>query len=219
LEQENIVDTTLRLVSEVPSVEHGRSKQLIVSGHAKAWASDWWSEKQLASTTVLGLFFGAKQPAKFWPLEQVHSLIVNWLNHHKKQSVVVFGGIHEDLLTQALLQRLSTQHSSRVKSAVGTCSLTQTAALMQRCHVMVCTDSGPMHMADALQLPMVALMSHHNHQGIWAPISSNVTVIAKQVACGPCFKVVCDKGNACMDMISAEEVLKEVFTQLKAKAI
>jgi ADP-heptose:LPS heptosyltransferase len=219
LEQENIVDTTLRLVSEVASVEHDRLKQLVVSGQAQAWASDWWREKQLGSATVLGLFFGAKQPAKFWPQEQVHSLIVNWLNHHSQHSIVVLGAIHEDLLTQALLQRLSAQHSSRVKSAVGACSLTQTAALMQRCHVMVCTDSGPMHMADALQRPMVALMSHHNHQGIWAPVSSNVTVIAKQVACGPCFKDVCDKGNACMDLISAKEVLKEVFTRLESRAL
>ncbi|CAM8630788.1 RfaF ADP-heptose,LPS heptosyltransferase [Comamonadaceae bacterium] len=218
LETENMVDTTLRLMGPVPVSVSSRAKHLGVSAAAQTWAKDWWTAAQLDSATVLGLFFGSKQPAKFWPQERVQALLTQWLDAHAHHQVVILGAAHEEALTRGLLQRLPVAHVARVKSAVGVCSLTQTAALMQRCDVMVCTDSGPMHMADALQRPMVALMSHHNHQGLWAPISPGATVIAKQVPCGPCFKDVCDKDNACMARITAEEVMCEVMQKIRDKA-
>lgn len=219
LEQENIVDTTLRLIAEVPAAQKEKLKHLGISPEAQVWANDWWHSSGLTNATVLGLFFGAKQPAKFWPLEQVQSLIILWLDLHGQNSLVIFGAAHEEASTRVLLNSLPEAHRSRVISAVSACNLTQTAALMQRCDVMVCTDSGPMHMADALQCPLIALMSHHNHQGIWAPVSPNATVIAKQVACGPCYKDTCDRGNACMAQISAGEVLHAALEKLRSKSI
>jgi heptosyltransferase-2 len=70
---------------------------------------------------------------------------------------------------------------------------------------MICNDSGMMHGASALEIPLVALFGSTNVQrtGPWGGISR---VIRKDFSCSPCLKKVCPKSPTCMEAISVEEV-------------
>jgi ADP-heptose:LPS heptosyltransferase len=65
-------------------------------------------------------------------------------------------------------------------------SLRQTMALIERCAVLLCHDSGPMHLATALNVPVVALFGPtHPKLGFW-PVGEENAVLTAEAACSPC---------------------------------
>ena len=96
----------------------------------------------------------------------------------------------------------------------GRATFGQTAALMQRCAALVCTDSGPMHLGDALDVPMVAIFSSHNHPAVWRPVNGHAVTIYHEIECGPCFRSVCPIGNRCMANITPGEVYAALSERL-----
>ena len=217
LRTENMVDTTLRLLGDT-STQARPDKQISVAAADQAWATQWWSEHHAAEERVLGLFFGAKQSAKFWPQPNIVEFISLWLAAAANHRILLLGGPHEVLQGAPVMASLPAVQASRVTNTIGATSLGQLAALMQRCAVIVSTDSGPMHIADALARPLVALMSYHNHPAIWRPVSTHATVLNHPVDCGPCLRDTCDHGNECMRRISAAEVLQRVESLLAEEA-
>ena len=217
LRTENMVDTTLRLMA-YPSTQARPAKQISVAAADHDWAAQWWVKSYAADDRVLGLFFGAKQNAKFWPQQNIVDFIKLWLtaacNHH----ILLLGGPHELAQGAAVVAALSARAAGRVVNGIGATNLTQLAALMQRCTVIVSTDSGPMHIADSLGCPLVALMSYHNHPAIWRPVSPRATVLNHPVDCGPCLRDTCNHDNECMRRISAAEVMQRVNTLMAEEA-
>ena len=71
----------------------------------------------------------------------------------QQATVVVLGSAEERRLAQELCQRLSVP----VLNSTGKLSLMHTAALLQQCQLLLSNDSGLMHMATALRVPVVAI--------------------------------------------------------------
>jgi ADP-heptose:LPS heptosyltransferase len=90
--------------------------------------------------------------------------------------------------------------------------------LQQAC-LYIGNDTGPMHMAAAVNTPAVALFSARDFPGQWYPVGSHHIVLRKDVPCSPCFKYECDRGLICLDLIHVEEVLNAVRFQLKRAKI
>jgi heptosyltransferase-2 len=104
-----------------------------------------------------------------------------------------------------------------VRDFTGRTSLAQTGALLSRCAAIVATNSGGMHIADATDIPIVALFSMHNHPGVWNPVNGKSIVLHHEIACGPCFRSVCPVGNACMASITPEEALEALLAVLPSQ--
>ena len=98
----------------------------------------------------------------------------------------------------------------------GRASLGRTAALLSRCDAMVSSDSGPMHIADAMDVPIVALFSTHNYPTIWRPVNGKSVVIYHEIDCGPCWLAACPVGNRCMRNITPQEVFEALAQRLGA---
>jgi heptosyltransferase-2 len=207
LSAESIVRTTLRLVPEAAE-EH--DKRLYLPPDLEAWSADFLRKNGLEQSRIIGLFFGAKQPAKFWPLDNVLEFCRLLVERFPETTLLLFGGSHELETAQALLSSSPPSVRKRIVNLVTTTSLLQSAALMKHCMVIVSTDSGPMHMAEALGRPLVALMSSHNHLPVWSPLASNAHVLNVPVPCGPCFRSTCDHGSLCMTSITPGSVMDRV---------
>jgi len=94
-------------------------------------------------------------------------------------------------------------------------NLKQLAALIEKSEGLVTTDTGPLHMAAALNKPVVALFGPTNPFK-WMPRGKNFSFIKKQVSCWPCeYKKCVD--NKCMRMITVEDVLIKLKSLLKSK--
>ena len=95
----------------------------------------------------------------------------------------------------------------------GWLSLNQTAALIRKCSLVVCTNSGPMHLAAAVQTPLVALCGPSPK--MWDPCSSNACVIRKGCCDRFCEARLCERGdNVCMMAITVADVIEAAEKQL-----
>ncbi len=92
----------------------------------------------------------------------------------------------------------------------GSLSLGELAALIRRADLLITVDTGPMHIAQAFQTPVLALMGPTDPR-VWGPRKSCDVVIAKPTPCAPCWhnedlKNNCPN-NKCMQSIQPIDVL------------
>ena len=104
---------------------------------------------------------------------------------------------------------------SRVVNLAGRTSLRELSALISLCDLLLTNDSGPMHIADALGVPIVALFGSTS-EIITGPYRSGA-VIHKHVSCSPCYQRVCPIDFQCMKEIDADEVYEMVRKMLYSK--
>jgi lipopolysaccharide heptosyltransferase I len=83
-------------------------------------------------------------------------------------------------------------------------TLVQLMALLKGAHCVVSVDSGPMHLAAALGVPVIAIFGP---TAPWrtGPYGKGHRVLRAAVPCSPCFKTRC-KLKTCMTMLSSEQV-------------
>ena len=202
LKNNNIVDTTLKLADAHSTDRY--PKHMPVSAAAHTWAASEFPDRDGGR---IGLFFGSRQAANLWPDARVLEFIDRLGHAMPTAELVLIGGEHEVALAATIAAAPTMRGAGRPRDFVCRASLGQTAALLARCSALVATDSGPMHIADAMQVPTVALFSSHNYAAIWRPVHRGSVLINHPVECGPCFRPTCHLGNKCMDMITPGEVL------------
>jgi heptosyltransferase II len=94
-------------------------------------------------------------------------------------------------------------------SLAGKTSLRELLATIKLCDVFLTNDSGPMHVAAALERPLVALFG--STSDIATGPYGGATVIHKHVDCSPCFKRECPADFKCMQSISTKEVYEAIL--------
>jgi heptosyltransferase-2 len=90
--------------------------------------------------------------------------------------------------------------------------------LLALARAAVTNDSGLMHVAAALDLPLVAIFGSSS-AGHTPPLASRVAIESLHLACAPCFKRVCPLGHTrCLTDIAPARVLAALEALLKAGA-
>jgi heptosyltransferase-1 len=117
-----------------------------------------------SATTLVGFNIGASKRSKRWPprrfAQVADALLRDWGAHG-----IIFGSPAEFPLARRMVA--ASRCAARLHIAAGRTSLLQMAALAERCATVVTTDSGPMHIAAAMGVPVVALFgpSQPRHTG------------------------------------------------------
>lgn len=91
----------------------------------------------------------------------------------------------------------------------GKTTLGQAMAIIARCRVFVTNDSGLMHVAAALRVPLVAIFGSTDPSRT-GPLGATSRVIYKGLSCAPCLKNKCPQKRECMEAVSVEEVFEAV---------
>lgn len=103
------------------------------------------------------------------------------------------------------------------------CGLTSprvSAAILRGAAVMICHDSGPMHLAAAAGVPCVAIFSARNPPGVWFPRGEQHTILYHRTPCWGCRLTVCvQEKKACILSITVDEVFGPVVKQLARRGI
>ena len=125
--------------------------------------------------------------------------------------VVYFG----DLATVSLVKEICQGLSPRVIDLAGITSLRELASVISTCTVILTNDSGPMHIADAVGTPIVALFGSTSDT-VTGPYRKG-TIIHKHVECSPCYQRTCPIDFRCMKKIEADEVFQALQNILNEK--
>jgi heptosyltransferase-2 len=159
---------------------------------------------------VIGLHPGASfGPAKRWMPERFAAL-ADRLIAALDADVLVFGSPAERPLAEEIARVM--QHTPTL--AAGETSLRQLLALMAQCRLMVTNDSGPMHLAAALGVPLVAVFGSTSERAT-GPVGARLRIVKHLVPCSPCGLRECPIDFRCMDRVSVEEVFKAVLELVK----
>ena len=215
LANENIVDSTLRLTEEIFSGS-GYEKYFHLFDQDKCWAASRLQNNSHAPLFI-GLFFGSKQPVDVWPEYRLLELAELLFSQYPKATLVLLGGKSEAPVAEMLMSHFDNIHRHSILNFCGVANLGQTGALMTLCRALISTDSGPMHIADALSVPIVALFSSKNHLTVWLPVQSQIEVLNVPAECGPCFKSECDKPVPCIERIEPAQVMVALTRILSSK--
>jgi heptosyltransferase-3 len=148
---------------------------------------------------------GARYWFKAWPLERFAELTDRLARNRGCQ--VLIGG---DTREQGLAERIRGLTRSSPVVLAGRTNLLQYTAILKRCALFVGNDNGPMHMAAALGIPVVALFGPSD-PAEWGPRGTRSEVLYKGLDCRRCFHPTCDKGEfSCMKQISVDEAFAAV---------
>ncbi|UCG14221.1 MAG: lipopolysaccharide heptosyltransferase I [Deltaproteobacteria bacterium] len=141
----------------------------------------------------------AKWATKLWGNSKFAELADGLVERYGAE--VVFTGSQAD--RRGIQDIISIMARESVNLA-GKTSLTVLAALFEKVDFLVSTDTGPMHMAAALETPVVALFGP---TAPWrtGPFGPNHQVVRVGMECSPCFKRQCES-VVCMEQLSVEQV-------------
>jgi len=138
--------------------------------------------------------------AKCWPPERFAEF-VNRFRVHTDVDVVFFGTAAEQQVSEAIVSGVKGPSVS----LVGRTAIADLPALLSRCQLFVGNDSGAMHVAAAVGLPVVAVFGPTDPHGT-APVTPRCTVVQEKTYCSPCFLRRCPIDHRCMTNVYAEQV-------------
>jgi heptosyltransferase II len=139
--------------------------------------------------------------AKRWPAAKFAELS-RLLRDHGDAEVVLVGSAGD----KALIEEILSPPSRRMLSLAGTTSLRELLAVLSLASVVVSNDSGPMHMANALRIPVVGIFGPTDPR-VTAPFHSPSTVVKKEeIPCWPCLYRICPFDHRCMTRLTADDV-------------
>lgn len=160
---------------------------------------------------TIGIVLGSSWQTKSWPSEKWQQLIESM---SYRSNFICFGGPKEEKDFTSLMQYVEKEELP-VYNKLGKTTLREMAALLQACDVVVSCDTGALHMAIALNRPVVALFGPTN-PAEWGPLTGPYRVIQNHdMDCLGCRKRKCPKGKAyCMSGIDPIWVKENIIELL-----
>lgn len=140
-------DAWLRLLAPFGGIREIEIPTLAVSGEEQLWATEFLRVNGAdASNLLVAVHPGASVPEKRWPIERFEE-VARTLGNRAKVDVLAF---IEPSGYGSSLAGVGGAIPAKVE-------LRQMMALLAKCDLLVCNDSGPMHIAGALGVPTVAV--------------------------------------------------------------
>ena len=135
------------------------------------------------------------EPASF-------AYVIRGLQKSHSLQPILLGGPGDVEACKAVAQSFG----SSVTDLSGKTTTLELAHWLAHARLILCHDSGPMHLAAFLRKPAVAIFG--STEPAWtSPLGSSVTVVRHKVSCSPCFLKTCPIDRRCMTRLTPEEVL------------
>ena len=151
----------------------------------------------------------ASLPAKQWPLERFATVMKVLQDRYGAR--FIYTGAKGD---SQLYQEIEKQGPFNGLNLCGIMGLRENLSAYRAADLFFGVDSGPMHMAAAVKVPVIALFGPTDERK-WGPWGEGHTVITKQLSCHPCKPHKCHD-HACMDKISVDDVLSVIEPKVNA---
>lgn len=217
----------LHLISHLGASDQLRSPHLSVSETEQTLFRNRFLDSRtlVSSHRILGLNAGAEYgPAKRWPVQRFIDLLIQ-SQKRGPHLWILFGGPNDvptiDTIRQAALRALGSQgDESLIVSVAGRTSLRELMAGLSLCEAVVTNDTGPMHVAAALGVPVVVPFGSTSPEltGPGLPGDPRHQLVVSTASCAPCFLRECPIDFRCMQEITADHLLDRLDKALQESA-
>jgi heptosyltransferase-2 len=138
--------------------------------------------------------------AKCWFPERFAET-ANRLQREKDADIILFGTPGELAVSNAI----SAGMKRKPIDLTGKTLIGELPALLSECHLFLGNDSGAMHVAAAVGLPVVAVFGPTDPEGT-APVTTRFSIVQQKPYCSPCFLKRCPTDHRCMKSVTADMV-------------
>ena len=173
----------------VPEVKRRRAAEFLVESGARPLA--------LRVAIGAGASYGS---AKCWPPPRFAEL-ASRLQAQNDADVILFGTSAEEAVSNAIAAEMREPPID----LTGKTAIADLPALLSQCHLFIGNDSGAMHVAAAVGLPVVAIFGPTDPLGT-APVTPRCTIVQEKPYCSPCFLRRCPTDHRCMTKVTPDMV-------------
>ncbi len=164
----------------------------------------------------------ASRPLNRWPLARFAQVAARFAGRPNVRVIITgapssFQTVMDGLDEISLAQNVA-QADSRILNLAGRLSVKEFGALLLRASAFLTCDTGPMHIASALDTPMVVLSGAADPDRT-GPLNANSAIlIDRALPCVPCRDRVCRRGDVkCMDDLSVAQVTTALDAMLAGR--
>jgi heptosyltransferase II len=140
--------------------------------------------------------------AKAWPPERFREVIAAFQEAHPAAEIALLGNPGE----REKINGIAAGLRGRIRNLAGRLTLRQAIILLAQCRLAVCNDSGLMHIASSLQVPLLAIFGP-TERSRTAPMAGPYRLLFHGADCAPCRHRECPTDHRCMTAVTSGEVL------------
>ena len=157
----------------------------------------------------IGLCPGAEYgPAKRWLPERFAETAAA-ISAQVAAQWILFGTKKDEEVGRTIATALGEKCVNRI----GKTTLEELIAELRECQLLLTNDTGTMHLATLLGVPVVAIFGSTEPR-LTGPLGEGHVVLRHQVECSPCFLRECPIDFRCMKAVTTEEVVTAVLSRL-----
>ncbi len=206
LGEKHELDYSLDLLRPIGILPKDRALHMPLKQESEIWADAVLRKNGIKQhDKILAINPGASCPSKVWPADRFAHVADVLADKHNFKIVVLSGP--KDV-------KLADEFMSYIKHPVvnlaGKTSVSQLASVLKRSRLFISNDSGPVHIASALDIPVISIFGR-SQKGLspkrWGPVGAKNKVLHKDIGCVECLAHNCIKEFACLKAITIDEVV------------
>ncbi|NQU95891.1 MAG: lipopolysaccharide heptosyltransferase II [Candidatus Omnitrophica bacterium] len=148
---------------------------------------------------------GASCPSKRWKPENFSEVCDNLASKYKARILIV-----SDQASKEFADKVVSGMKYEPVNLAGRTTVGELAALLSKCKLFISNDSGPVHIACAVETPVISIFGRKD-PGLspkrWGPTAEKSATFHKNVGCDPCLAHNCKINFKCLEAITSVEVL------------
>lgn len=157
---------------------------------------------------------GARWATKQWPSDFFADIVKQIADAEPELSFVLLGSKSEAPLAEKVIERAKQDKlPNKMIDLSGKTTLGDLTEIIRASAVLISNDSGPMHIAAILNVPVLAFFGPTSPE-LTGPYSATKTVLVPELDCIQCFKRYCDN-KFCHSALDASLAAKEVLNMMK----
>ena len=194
------VERNLELVEQLGFRVHDRRLAVAISEEDRETARVLLADVDVDLRRPFTLIHpGASAEARRYPPERMGE--VAHLLRRRGWQVLITGVEREAEIIQQVRSR-----APGARCLIGQTTLAQYAALVEQAALVICNDTLPMHLADAVGTPLVTLFSGTDLESQWRPRTVDACLLRQPTECHPCYRFTCPIGLPCLDIAPSDVV-------------
>jgi ADP-heptose:LPS heptosyltransferase len=165
----------------------------------------------IAGRPMIAVSVGTKVQSKDWGRDNWRALLARLAALYPGHGLALSGAAEESETSEFAADGWRGVSSGPVVNLCGLLTPRESAAAFAQARVFVGHDSGPMHLAAAVQTPCVAIFSARNKPRVWFPYGKQHRVLYHKTDCWGCGLETCIvERKKCLTSITVDEVVAEV---------